>query len=199
MFSIYQRGQSVLNFSLTLIGFINAFIFITSLIQLQLTDSFHKDSTISNIHSVSNVKFSKRFGSTGGKPKENNKITFDLQSDLTDLFNWNTKQVFVYLTAEYPGKTEGSSNRVVYWDKIITSKENANLSLTSEKAKYSVWDVEESFRNREATLKLEWNIQPYVGLLTYGETEGVGNLTFPTVSEEKPKSQKKKANRRKQT
>ncbi|KAH3685983.1 hypothetical protein WICPIJ_003050 [Wickerhamomyces pijperi] len=197
MFSIYQRGQSVLNFAVTLVGFISAFIFITSLIQLQLTDSFHKDSSISTISTASSVKFSKRFGSVGGKAKENNKIVFDLQSDLTDLFNWNTKQVFVYLTAEYPGKTPESSNKVVYWDKIITSKEDANLTLTNERAKYSVWDVEESFKNRDATLKLEWNIQPYVGLLTYGETEGIGSFTFPDVTEEKPKSQKKKANRRK--
>lgn len=54
------------------------------------------------------MKFSRRFGSVGGKPKENSKLIFDLESDLTPLFNWNTKQVFVYLTAEYPGKSNVS-------------------------------------------------------------------------------------------
>ena len=28
-------------------------------------------------------------------------ITFDLQADLNPLFNWNVKQLFLYLTAEY--------------------------------------------------------------------------------------------------
>lgn len=28
-------------------------------------------------------------------------LTFDLQTDLGGLFNWNVKQLFLYLTAEY--------------------------------------------------------------------------------------------------
>ena len=28
-------------------------------------------------------------------------LTFDLQADLNPLFNWNVKQLFLYLTAEY--------------------------------------------------------------------------------------------------
>ena len=84
---------------------------------------------------------------------------------MTPLFNWNTKQIFIYLTAEYPGKSEGSSNKVTFWDKIITNKEDANLTLTNQRGKYSVWDVEKSFRGRNATVRLEWNIQPYVGPL----------------------------------
>lgn len=28
-------------------------------------------------------------------------LRFDLNTDLTPLFNWNTKQLFLYLTAEY--------------------------------------------------------------------------------------------------
>lgn len=89
-----------------------------------------------------------------------------------------------------------SSNKVVYWDKIIQSKDKANLSITNERSKYSVWDVEESFRNREATVKLEWNIQPYVGALIYGETKGETKVVFPdpvsSDQQQKPKQKKKK-------
>ncbi|RLV93407.1 Cysteine--tRNA ligase [Spathaspora sp. JA1] len=112
------------------------------------------------------------------KPKENSKIKFDLDADLTSLFNWNTKQVFVYLTAEYPGKSEGSSNKVTYWDKIIKTKEDAKLHYVDQRSKYSVWDVEKSFRARNATVKLEWNIQPHIGPLIYGETETTGTFQF---------------------
>lgn len=31
-------------------------------------------------------------------------LTFDLKTDLTDIFNWNVKQLFMYLTAEYVTK-----------------------------------------------------------------------------------------------
>lgn len=32
-------------------------------------------------------------------------LTFDLKTDLTSLFNWNVKQLFLYLTAEYSTPT----------------------------------------------------------------------------------------------
>ena len=112
--------------------------------------------------------------------RSNVKISFDLNTDLSDLWNWNTKQVFAYLTVEYPGKSNGSSNKVTFWDKIIRNKKDAKLSLKGQRGKYSVWDVEKGFRGRNATVKLEWNIQPYIGPLIYGETSNVGFLEFPT-------------------
>lgn len=47
-------------------------------------------------------------------------IRFNLEADLKSLFTWNTKQVFVYVTAEWPGPNN-STNEAVIWDKIITS------------------------------------------------------------------------------
>jgi signal peptidase complex subunit 3 len=142
------------------------------------------------------MKFSRRFGSTGGKSKENNKLVFDLETDLTPLFNWNTKQVFVYLTAEYPGQTENSTNKVTYWDKIIQSKDKAKLNIKNERSKYSAWDVEPTFNNKEATVKLEWNIQPWVGPLVFGETAGESILTYPSPPEgNKEKLRKEKKNK----
>ena len=35
-------------------------------------------------------------------------ITFDLEAELTPLFNWNVKQLFLYLTAEYTTATNVS-------------------------------------------------------------------------------------------
>ncbi|KAH3667805.1 hypothetical protein WICMUC_005205 [Wickerhamomyces mucosus] len=196
MFSIYQRGQYIVNFSLTLVGLISLFIVASSWAQLYTNNVFSIDSSISNVTPTANIKFSRRFGSSGGKPKENTKLIFDLDTDLTPLWNWNTKQVFIYLTVEYPGKKPESSNKVVYWDKIITDKNGANLTLSNELSKYSVWDVEESFRNREATVKLEWNIQPYVGPLVYGATLGKSEFIFPDVVQNSKKTKEKTKNSR---
>ncbi|KAJ9122141.1 hypothetical protein QFC24_004369 [Naganishia onofrii] len=47
-------------------------------------------------------------------------VMFDLDADLSPLFeSWNTKQLYVSLTADYNNTKEGSSNSIVIWDKII--------------------------------------------------------------------------------
>ena len=75
------------------------------------------------------------------KREEYAHIRFDLDADLSGLFNWNTKQVFVYVSAEYPTQNvttglgqdgEAGSlpiagggnlgmNKAVIWDTIISA------------------------------------------------------------------------------
>lgn len=179
MFNIISRAQALSNHAITCTSVIAALVFISSFIQLYTNGVWSlNSSSISNVQAQALLKSSYQYGAKNGKPKENSMIKFDLDADLTSLFNWNTKQVFVYLTAEYPGKSDGSSNKVTYWDKIIKSPEDAKIKLVNQRAKYSVWDVENSFRQREANLTLEWNIQPHVGALLYGKTGVETPFTF---------------------
>ena len=52
------------------------------------------------------------------------------KTDFTSLFNWNTKQVFIYLLATYPSSSSNSSpdktpmSQAIIWDKIITAPES---------------------------------------------------------------------------
>ncbi|PVH13594.1 uncharacterized protein CXQ87_001702 [Candidozyma duobushaemuli] len=178
MFSLLSRGQAVVNQSLTASAVAAALVVFLSILQLFKDDVWSIDtSSISNIKANASLKNSFAYGAVGGKPKENSKIQFDLDADLTSLFNWNTKQVFVYLTAEYEGKTDKASNK------------DAVLHLKNQRSKYSVWDVERSFRGRDATLRLEWNIQPWVGPLLYGSTTTESTFTFPEVKKPKKKSE----------
>lgn len=53
-------------------------------------------------------------------------IKFGLDADLSSLFTWNTKQVFVYVTAEWGAAGAGGNgttvaNQAVIWDTIITA------------------------------------------------------------------------------
>ncbi|CCE90933.1 signal peptidase complex subunit SPC3 TDEL_0C00440 [Torulaspora delbrueckii] len=192
MFSLAQRFQTVSNQVVTYACFIAAFVAITSWLQLAQNDAFSIPATINNIQPSINVRTSRYYGSQNGKPKQNSKIVFDIDADLSSLFNWNTKQIFVYLTAEYSG-SEGRDtlNEVTYWDKIITSKDDAQLSLHNAKSKYSVWDLEEKFDGREANFQLKWNIQPWVGPLIYGQTEGNKTITFPVIEKTQKKVKQK--------
>jgi hypothetical protein len=51
-------------------------------------------------------------------------IKFSMDADLGTLFTWNTKQVFVYVTAEWASHQQShanATNEAVIWDQIITS------------------------------------------------------------------------------
>ncbi|KAL1741068.1 signal peptidase 22kDa subunit [Schizophyllum fasciatum] len=106
---------------------------------------------------------------------------FNITADLTPLFHYNTKQVFVYLQAEYTNSQE-VRNEVVIWDKIIHSKDEARLNLV-DKHKYAFRELSTSFANIEpASYTLKYNIMPYVGLLTYGEAARTKEpVPFPEV------------------
>src|ERR1700742_4237580 len=55
------------------------------------------------------------------KREEYAQIRFDLDADLSSLFTWNTKQLFVYVTANYPSGKDGNGgmSEAVIWDTII--------------------------------------------------------------------------------
>lgn len=67
------------------------------------------------------------------KKEEYANIKFGLDADLSSLFTWNTKQVFVYVTAEWPaagatGGNNNATNQAVIWDTIITSPSADHLA-----------------------------------------------------------------------
>ncbi|KAF2113566.1 signal peptidase subunit-domain-containing protein [Lophiotrema nucula] len=54
------------------------------------------------------------------KKEEYAHIKFDLDTDLSTLFNWNTKQVFLYLKAIYPStRASEPASEAIIWDAII--------------------------------------------------------------------------------
>nr|VWP02495.1 D-xylose-proton symporter [Ganoderma boninense] len=70
-------------------------------------------------------------------------LTQSLFQDLTPLFNWNTKQLFLYVAAEYENK-QGTKNDVVIWDRIVRRKEDAQISVAGRN-KYVFREVSASF------------------------------------------------------
>lgn len=139
MFNLVTRIQTAANQALTSASILSGLVILLTLLQLYRDNVWSIDTTtISNIESKSSLKYSFQYGSVNRKPKENVKISFDLNTDLSDLWNWNTKQVFAYLTVEYPGKSNGSSNKVTFWDKIIRNKKDAKLSLKGQREIFSL-------------------------------------------------------------
>ena len=144
-------------------------------------------------------------------------------ADLTTLFNWNTKQVFLYVKAVYPSltPTEPASEAII-WDAILpgasapwdqrhfvhpdpksktptkksrlpkVSKKKAAalaaaapkpaspfpagaLHLATQRPKYQITDISGKLQNRtDVVLQVGWNVQPWVGALTWTNWETVG-------------------------
>ena len=107
-------------------------------------------------------------------------ITFDLEADLTPLFNWNTKQLFVFLTAEYETR-DNKLNQVVLWDTIIRRVKDAKLKLENTNTKYNFWDDGNGLKgNTNVTLTLNWNVIPYVGTMPLKRATGSHSFSFPS-------------------
>lgn len=127
--------------------------------------------------------------------------------DLSSLYNWNTKQVFVYITAKYPSETPSEPmTEAVIWDAILPSLSEpwhhnqyihfkptpssssrrakqkkpstetpGMLKLKNQKPKYVITDSTGKIAERaNATLELNWNVQPWVGALTWTNKRNYG-------------------------
>ncbi|KAJ6749241.1 SIGNAL PEPTIDASE COMPLEX SUBUNIT 3 [Salix purpurea] len=53
-------------------------------------------------------------------------LTMNITADLQSLFTWNTKQLFIFVAAEYE-TPRNSLNQVSLWDAIIPAKEHAKF------------------------------------------------------------------------
>ncbi|CAO3631044.1 unnamed protein product [Mucor hiemalis] len=109
------------------------------------------------------------------------RLTFDIDADFTPIFNWNTKQVFVTVVAEYQSKNF-ERNSVVLWDKIITSKDKAHLKLRNVRNKYAMIDVSQQWNYEHANLTLAWDVTPFVGILQAGKSSEGSSFVLPPFS-----------------
>ncbi|KAJ7440155.1 signal peptidase 22kDa subunit [Mycena latifolia] len=107
-------------------------------------------------------------------------VNFEIDADLSPLFNWNTKQLFLYLDAEYTN-SKGVKNAVVIWDRIVRRREDAKIHVVDSRQKYSFRD-KTGFKDASATYTLRYNLMPHVGALVYG-TAGSTNssIAFPPM------------------
>ena len=105
------------------------------------------------------------------KREEYAHIRFDLEADLGGLFNWNTKQVFVYVSANYPAEPSGATglgedgqegsisrgtgqrmNKAIIWDTIIPAPAS-EWSFANVKERYFPAAKKGGKANKKTTAK----------------------------------------------
>ncbi|XP_063823197.1 signal peptidase complex subunit 3 [Ostrinia nubilalis] len=172
MYSVLTRGNAILTYTLSVLACLTFLCFLST-----LTVDYRTAAQMNTVKVV--VKNVPDYGAS----RERNDLgflTFDLKTDLSHLFNWNVKQLFLYLTAEYI-TTNNELNQVVLWDKIILRGENAVLDFKNMNTKYYFWDDGNGLKgHNNVTLTLSWNIIPNAGLLPNIQALGQHSFKFPT-------------------
>ncbi|KAI9789520.1 MAG: hypothetical protein M1835_001602 [Candelina submexicana] len=197
MHSTLVRAQNVFGF------FTSVAFFVAALIALSVIVSPQNPSASINLRNVQVVKGRPHYHSP--KREEYAHIKFDLDADLSSLFNWNTKQLFVYILATYPSLPKSSKtpnpqqqqapppSSAIIWDQIIPSSPSKNpnipsrhrassplsargkINLKNQRAKYQITDITGKLAERgNVTLEVGWNVQPWVGALTWTNWQGWG-------------------------
>merc|ERR1712216_274752 len=105
-------------------------------------------------------------------------MRFDLKVDLKPVWNWNVKQLFVFITAEY-ATPEHPLNQVILWDLIITEKENAVIDKQGALNKYSLFDHGHGLRDNEVTFYLNWYTVPVCGVL-FSQRREANKIKLPS-------------------
>ncbi|XP_072024564.1 signal peptidase complex subunit 3-like [Amphiura filiformis] len=169
MNTVLSRANTIFAFTLSVLAVLTFGCF--------LTTAF-KDN-ITNVHIDTSKHLVKSTYTPHGEKSDRGHFYFDLNVDLNPLFNWNTKQLFLYLTAEYETRNN-KLNQVVLWDKIIKRGNKAKLDYKSLSTKYTFFDNGNGLRgNKNITLTLSWNVVPNAGMLPMVYGDGSTMFGFP--------------------
>ncbi|XP_054717849.1 signal peptidase complex subunit 3-like [Uloborus diversus] len=171
MNTVLSRANAIFAFTLSVLAGLTFLCFLSTVLK-----DYRGDVSISTVKAV--VKNVPDFSASRLK-NDLGFVTLDLKADLNHLFNWNVKQLFLYLIAEYT--TENNViNQVVLWDKIIRRNENASINYQKINPKYYFWDDGNGLRgNSNITLYLSWNIIPNAGSLPNIMGDGRHKFSFP--------------------
>lgn len=108
-------------------------------------------------------------------------IQFNMDADFQECFDWNVKQLFIYLTANYETK-DNPVNQIVLWDYILNRGEKGQLRLRNQNPEYYMWDDGFGLKgNSNVTLTLSMNIIPNAGFLQTAQSPIVHTFSFPDL------------------
>jgi len=197
MHNSLNRLQNVFGFFTTVAFTLGVFI--------AMTDLFAARTPSASIKPTNTQVVKGRPHYYSSKKEEYAIIKFSLEADLSSLFTWNTKQLLVYVTAEWPSTSHPGTNitdEAVIWDTIITNPsadhlsnlgpaslkklkksaagktiapERGLLKLKNERPKYQITHPSGKMADlKDVKLKVNYNVQPWFGLLTWNYNQNFG-------------------------
>ena len=159
MHNVWTRLNSVVFFALT--------VLLAMAVMTAFSTYLHEGSPSVKVLKVSKLKTLRNHAGV-----DRALMTLDIEADFRAAFNWNVKQLFVYVVAEYESK-KNPLNQIVVWDKIVESKDDAYIKLKRHSVKYALIDQGAELRNKTINFVLAWDHMPYTGRLYQGRGDDV--------------------------
>lgn len=155
MNNLFSRANAVFAYTLSVLAALTFLCFLSTAFKSKMTpvsvdssDVILKKAMLSG-HMVNDLAY----------------LTIDFKADFSSLFDWNTKQLFIYIFAEY-ATSNNPVNQVVLWDKIILRGEKAVINYKEINGKYPFFDDGTGLRgNSNVSLVVSWNLIPDAGML----------------------------------
>jgi len=148
MHSFGHRANAVATFAVTILA---AMCFAAS-----FSDNFNTPAPTASVKILNINGFQKE-----ANGNDEVSMTLNISADLSSLFTWNTKQVFVFVAAEYE-TPQNALNQVSLWDGIIPAKEHAKFLIHTTN-KYRFIDQGSNLKGKEFNLTMHWHIMPKTG------------------------------------
>jgi signal peptidase complex subunit 3 len=108
-------------------------------------------------------------------------FVFDITADLSQVYNWNVKLLFVWIEVDYT-TANFERNSVTIWDKIILRDQldstNGVFQFKEAKNKYKMRTKEYDLRGAKIDFRIKWEVVPIAGLNFYMEGKG-SSMTLP--------------------
>lgn len=176
MNTVLSRGNAVFAFTLSILAVMTICCFLSTLLKP------YEDTVEVRIQTIDkDVKNVTNFGNNR-QVNELGFFKFDLDADFSKTFDWNTKEIFLYLTAHYETK-QNKVNQIVLWDYIMLRDGLNKLRLRNQNNKYYFFDDGAGLSgNQNITLTLSMNIIPNVGILKQVTTKHLHQFSFPSKS-----------------
>ncbi|KAK6907973.1 signal peptidase [Kwoniella mangroviensis CBS 10435] len=176
MYSTLQRLNHISSLATTYVMILLGLISIASFLSLPSVD-------VGKVEIKDLIVQKGRLRRWGARQEELASLKFDIRTDLNPLLNsYNTKQLFIYLTASYEEQSTGHTHDVVLWDRIIQRAEIRDIRAEA-KNKYQWRNPSGTFKNVEyANMTLHYSLMPYVGILSSGvAATAQGPVTIPEL------------------
>uniref|UniRef100_A0A915PCV6 isopentenyl-diphosphate Delta-isomerase n=4 Tax=Meloidogyne TaxID=189290 RepID=A0A915PCV6_9BILA len=172
MHSIWSRGNTIFAFTLTVLSAVTLMAFLTSMFAVK---------SVKVEISAANPRIRSMSDYTNEEGKSDlAMVSLNIHADMSPIFNWNVKQLFIFLVAEY-STMKNVINQVVLWDKIVKRPDSQVILEESIHPKYYFLDDGSNLLSHQnVTLILKWNIVPNAGRLEDSQGDGQFILKFPS-------------------
>eukprot|EP00993_Chasmostoma_nieuportense_P005003 NODE_5644_length_629_cov_116.364542_g5480_i0.p1 GENE.NODE_5644_length_629_cov_116.364542_g5480_i0~~NODE_5644_length_629_cov_116.364542_g5480_i0.p1 ORF type:complete len:209 (-),score=66.32 NODE_5644_length_629_cov_116.364542_g5480_i0:3-566(-) len=172
MHSIVQRANTLSTVTVSTMGYFAALLALSSF----YFRFFEETQPVVDVKLNSVLKFGK-LGRQRYLGNEEAILSIDVDADLRKVWNWNVKQLFVYVTASFETPAH-NTNEVILWDFIITSQDGCQFSFKGLTNKYNLADKGAHLKEANVTLAFRWDTMPYSGLSFFSQ-QGTSSFLMP--------------------